>query len=73
MTENQSAVEEIAMINCDGKILKFSANEPLTFGASRLWPLAGQRGIIASGNLFFDSRFGNSIRSNTGETFAHYP
>jgi len=30
MTENQSAIEEIAMINCGGKSLKFYADSPLT-------------------------------------------
>ncbi|WP_257128078.1 hypothetical protein [Burkholderia sp. MSMB1835] len=32
MTENQSAVEEIAMINCAGESLKFFADLPLTAG-----------------------------------------
>ncbi|KAB0649160.1 hypothetical protein [Burkholderia diffusa] len=32
MTENQSVVEEIAMVNCDEKILKFFSNRPLTSG-----------------------------------------
>ncbi|WP_162499721.1 hypothetical protein [Burkholderia sp. MSMB0856] len=32
MTENQSVVEKIAMINCGEKILKFFSNRPLTSG-----------------------------------------
>ncbi|WP_179950364.1 hypothetical protein [Burkholderia sp. RF2-non_BP3] len=34
MTENQSVVEKIAMINCGEKILKFFSNRPLTSGPS---------------------------------------
>ncbi|RQZ18636.1 hypothetical protein DIE15_06835 [Burkholderia sp. Bp9031] len=32
MTRNQSVIEEIAMINCGEKTLKFFSNRPLTSG-----------------------------------------
>nr|WP_082664530.1 hypothetical protein [Burkholderia ambifaria] len=41
MTENQSVIEEIAMVYCDGKILKFFSNRPLTLGPCGSAGLAG--------------------------------
>ncbi|WP_155624481.1 hypothetical protein [Burkholderia diffusa] len=41
MTENQSIVEKIAMVNCSEKILKFFSDRPLTAG------LNGSTGLSA--------------------------
>ena len=41
MTENQSVIEKIAMINCGGKILKFFPERPLISGRCGLARLPG--------------------------------
>ncbi|WP_162999210.1 hypothetical protein [Burkholderia sp. Nafp2/4-1b] len=73
MTENQSVIEEIAMINCDDETLKFRLNWPLTVG-----PQGSARapdGLLETNPDMHSFHFlsGSSIRSNTGKTFAHYP
>ncbi|WP_175694706.1 hypothetical protein [Burkholderia ambifaria] len=72
MTENQSVIEEIAMVNCGEKILKFFVDRPLI---SSLYGPPGLPGSIQQTNPDIYSSIhesGNSIRSNTGKTFAHY-
>ncbi|WP_175765399.1 hypothetical protein [Burkholderia ambifaria] len=43
MTENQSVIEEIAMVNCGRKILKFFLDRPLTSGLHM--PTGGPGGL----------------------------
>ncbi|MGY6242636.1 hypothetical protein ACW910_34940 (plasmid) [Burkholderia ambifaria] len=72
MTENQSVIEEIAMVNCGRKILKFFLDRPLI---SSLSGPPGRPGSVQQTNPDIYSSIhesGNSIRSNTGKTFAHY-
>ena len=72
MTENQSVIEEIAMVNCGEKILKFFPDRPLI---SCLYGPPGLPGSVQQTNPDIYSSIhesGNSIRSNTGKTFAHY-
>ncbi|PNO73597.1 hypothetical protein EGT41_29700 [Burkholderia cenocepacia] len=71
MTENQSAIEEIAMINCREKRLKFLLDGPLTVGPGVPSGLPGDLGKSDLDIHSFISRSDNSIRSNTGKTFAH--
>ncbi|WP_175690734.1 hypothetical protein [Burkholderia anthina] len=55
MTENQSVIEKIAMINCSGKKLKFFWNLPLTPGQPFPGRLAGRSSAANCGYSFFYS------------------
>lgn len=70
MTENQSAIEKIAMINCREKRLKFLLDRPLTASLGVPSGLPGDLGKSDLDIHSFISRSDNSIRSNTGKTFA---
>ncbi|WP_216089951.1 hypothetical protein [Burkholderia sola] len=77
MTENQSIIEEIAMINCARKCLKFFADLPLTFrhhapygrGARRIAGIAEIHCFIHSRNIRLIEFRQNVCALSTGGLF----
>jgi hypothetical protein len=55
MTENQSVIEEIAMVNCGEKILKLFSHQPLTSGLHTPAGVGRQPAMNESGYSFFYS------------------